>query len=105
MKTPCNAVPHDDRSQMLSMKDGGKVQPGIASSFEFTPAASSTHLRVLKEAGLVGELRACQGGAYSVNKEKISVVMDFSDLSRDDEPIRSKGHAEEGKNEEKAGRR
>jgi DNA-binding transcriptional ArsR family regulator len=85
---------------------GGKIQPGIASSFEFTPAASSTHLRVLKEAGLVGELRACQDRTYSVNDEKISVVMDFSDLSLDEERIRSKGHAEEGKNEEEeAGRR
>jgi DNA-binding transcriptional ArsR family regulator len=106
MKSLCKAVAHDNHSRMLLMKDREEIQTRIGSSSDFTPAASSTHLRVLKEAGLVGEIVAYQDRAYySVNKEKISVVMDFSVPSRDEEHIRSKGDAEGQNEEEEAGRR
>ncbi len=50
----------DNRRQMLLLlKDGEKTPTEMAKSFEFTLPAVSTHLRVLRDAGLVSE-RGCE---------------------------------------------
>ena len=56
--------------------------------------ALSTHLRVLREAGLVNERRAGQNRFYSVNREKMSEMRLFFEGFWDDALLNLKRHAE-----------
>jgi DNA-binding transcriptional ArsR family regulator len=79
---------------LLLLKDGEKTPTEMAKSFEFTLPAVSTHLRVLKDAGLVSERKVDQNRFYSVNKEMMSEMVEFFDISWDDKLTRLKEHAE-----------
>ena len=88
----------DSRRQMLLLlKDGEKTPTEMAKSFQFTLPAVSTHLRVLKDAGLVSERRVGQNRLYSVNREKMSEMVEFFDVFWDDKLTRLKEHLEDKK--------
>ncbi|MCI0561636.1 MAG: metalloregulator ArsR/SmtB family transcription factor [Nitrososphaera sp.] len=85
MGSPWKAVADSSRRQMLLiLKDGEKTPSEIATHFEFTLPALSTHLRVLKDAGLVSERKEGQNRFYSVNREAMSEMLQFFDLFWDD---------------------
>ena len=92
------AVADSSRRQiLLLLKDGEKTPSEIAGNFEFTLPALSTHLRVLREADLVGERRAGQKRYYSINKQKMTEMMRFFDEFWDDSIYSLKHHAESRK--------
>jgi DNA-binding transcriptional ArsR family regulator len=80
---------------LILLKDGERTPSEIASNFDFTLPAVSTHLRVLKDAGLVSERRVGQNRLYSVNRDKMSEMLKFFDLFWDDNLARLKAHAED----------
>jgi DNA-binding transcriptional ArsR family regulator len=95
MVTPWKAVADDNRRQMLLLlKDGEKTPTQMASNFDFTLSALSTHLRVLRDAGLVSERKVGQNRLYSVNREKMSEMMEFFDMFWDVNLTRLKEHVE-----------
>lgn len=85
MGSPWKAIADDSRRQMLMMlKDGEKTPSQIATHFHFTLPALSTHLKVLRDAGLVSEHKQGQNRFYSVNKDAMSEMMQFFDMFWDD---------------------
>jgi ArsR family transcriptional regulator, arsenate/arsenite/antimonite-responsive transcriptional repressor len=81
MDSPWKAVADDSRQQMLLiLKDGEKTPSEIATHFDFTLPALSTHLKVLRDAGLVSEHKKGQNRFYSVNRDSMSEMMQFFDL-------------------------
>jgi ArsR family transcriptional regulator len=81
MDSPWKAVADDSRRQMLLiLKDGEKTPSEIATHFDFTLPALSTHLKVLRDAGLVSERKKGQNRFYSVNRDSMSEMMQFFDL-------------------------
>jgi ArsR family transcriptional regulator, arsenate/arsenite/antimonite-responsive transcriptional repressor len=85
MGSSWKAVADDNRRQMLVMlKSGEKTPTEIARHFDFTLPALSTHLKVLKDAGLVSERKEGQNRFYSVNRDRMSEMMQFFDLFWDD---------------------
>ena len=95
MVTPWKAVADDSRRQMLLLlKDGEKTPTQMASNFDFTLPALSTHLRVLRDAGLVSERKVGQNRLHSVNREKMSEMMEFFDRFWDVNLTRLKEHVE-----------
>jgi ArsR family transcriptional regulator, arsenate/arsenite/antimonite-responsive transcriptional repressor len=92
------AVADDNRRQLLLLlKDGEKTPTQMVKSFQFTLPALSTHLRVLRDADLVKERKVGQNRFYSVNRDKMSEMMQFFDgfwdenLSRLEQHIEAKG--------------
>jgi len=87
------AVADGSRRQiLLLLKDGEKTPTEIARNFEFTLPALSTHLRVLREAELVGERKAGQKRYYSLNREKMTEMMRFFDGFWDESLNRLRRH-------------
>ena len=85
MGSKWKAVADDSRRHvLLLLKDREKTPSEIATHFDFTLPALSTHLKVLKDAGLVNERREGQNRFYSVNKDAMSEMMQFLDLFWDD---------------------
>lgn len=81
MDSPWKAVADDSRRQMrLILKDGEKTPSEISTHFDFTLPALSTHLKVLRDAGLVSERKKGQNRFYSVNRDSMSEMMQFFDL-------------------------
>ena len=81
MASAWKAVADDSRRQvLLILRDGEKTPSEIATHFEFTLAALSTHLRVLKDADLVRERKEGQRRFYSINKDGMSEMIEFFDL-------------------------
>lgn len=79
------AVADDSRRQvLLLLKSKERTPSEIATHFDFTLPALSTHLKVLRDAGLVSERREGQNRYYSVNREGMSEMMKFFDLFWDD---------------------
>ncbi len=71
----------DNRRQvLLLLKDGEKTPTEMAKSFEFTLPALLTHLRVLRDTDLVRDRKVGQNRFYSVNKEKMSEMIEFFDI-------------------------
>ena len=98
MGSSWKAMADDSRRQLLLLlKDGEKTPTQMAQSFDFTLPALSTHLRVLREAGLVNERRSGQNRFYSVNRDKMSEMVSFFDGFWDDKLARLKKHVEKGK--------
>src|SRR5271167_500978 len=98
MGSSWKAMADDSRRQMLLLlKDGEKTPTEMAKSFEFTLPAVSTHLRVLKDAGLVSERKVGQNRFYSVNREKLSEMMTFFDGFWNDKLTLLKEHVEKKK--------
>jgi DNA-binding transcriptional ArsR family regulator len=69
---------------LLLLKDREKTPSEIATHFDFTLPALSTHLKVLRDAGLVSERKEGQNRYYSVNRDSMSDMMQFFDLFWDD---------------------
>jgi ArsR family transcriptional regulator, arsenate/arsenite/antimonite-responsive transcriptional repressor len=89
------AVADESRRQiLLLLKDGEKTPGELAGKFAFTLPALSTHLRVLREADLVGERKVGQNRFYSLNREKMTEMMSFFDEFWDDSLSRLKRHVE-----------
>lgn len=85
MGSTWKAVADDSRRQMLLLLKGGEKTPSeIATHFDFTFPALSTHLRVLKDAGLVSERKEGQNRYYSVNKGALAEMLRFFDQFWDD---------------------
>ena len=81
MGSAWKAVADDSRRQVLVLlKDGEKTPSEIATHFEFTFPALSTHLRVLRDAGLVKERKEGQRKLYSVNRDGMSEMVEFFDM-------------------------
>ncbi len=62
------------------LKEKERTPTEIATHFDFTLPAISTHLRVLRDAGLVSERKEGQKRLYSVNRAKMSEMMRFFDM-------------------------
>lgn len=85
MGSPWKAIADDSRRQILVMlKERERTPTEIAIHFDFTLPALSTHLRVLRDAGLVNERKEGQNRLYSVNRDKMSEMMKFFDTFWDD---------------------
>jgi ArsR family transcriptional regulator, arsenate/arsenite/antimonite-responsive transcriptional repressor len=85
MGSAWKAVADDNRRQvLLLLKDGEKTPSEILTHFEFTLPALSTHLRVLRDAGLVKERREGQRKLYSVDREGMAEIVEFLDLFWED---------------------
>jgi ArsR family transcriptional regulator, arsenate/arsenite/antimonite-responsive transcriptional repressor len=85
MGSTWKALADDSRRQVLViLKDGEKTPTEMATHFNFTLPALSTHLRVLRDAGLVSERKEGQRKYYSVNREGMSEMVEFFDAFWDD---------------------
>ena len=85
MGSPWKAIADDSRRQILVMlKEKERTPTEIATHFDFTLPALSTHLRVLRDANLVSERKEGQKRLYSVNRDRISEMMRFFDAFWDD---------------------
>ncbi len=85
MGSPWKAIADDSRRQVLMLlKNKERTPSEIATHFDFTLPALSTHLKVLRDAGLVNERREGQNRYYSVNRDGMSEMMRFFDQFWDD---------------------
>jgi ArsR family transcriptional regulator, arsenate/arsenite/antimonite-responsive transcriptional repressor len=83
--SPWKALADDSRRQVLMLlKNKERTPSEIATHFDFTLPALSTHLKVLRDAGLVNERRKGQNRYYSVNRDGMSEMMRFFDQFWDD---------------------
>ena len=82
MGSPWKAIADDSRRQiLLILKDREKTPGEIATHFDFTLPALSTHLKVLREAGLVNERKEGQNRFYSINqKQSLEMVKFFENM-------------------------
>jgi DNA-binding transcriptional ArsR family regulator len=82
MGSPWKAISDDNRRQILILlgKEGEKTPSEIATNFDFTLPALSSHLKVLKDAGLLNERKAGQYRYYSVDKEGMIGMAGFFDV-------------------------
>jgi DNA-binding transcriptional ArsR family regulator len=72
------AIAEPKRREILRLLAGGERSAGeIASRFSVTQPAISQHLKVLKEAGLVGERRDGNRRIYSVRSEGLDDINTF----------------------------
>ncbi len=80
MGSPWKALSDDSRRGILLLLKNREMTPTkIAEHFNFTLPALSSHLRVLKEADLVTEIRKGQNRFYSLNKKTTSELVRFFD--------------------------
>jgi DNA-binding transcriptional ArsR family regulator len=79
---------------LVLLKEGERTPKEMASSFDFTFPALSTHLRVLKEAGLVKERRAGKNRYYSLDRDKMIEMMEFFDQFWGERLVKLKRHVE-----------
>jgi len=85
MGSPWKALADDIRRQVLMLlKNKERTPSEIGTHFDFTMPALSTHLKVLRDAGLVNERREGQNRLYSVNRDGMSEMMRFFDQFWDD---------------------
>lgn len=72
------AIAQPKRREILRLLAGGELSAGeIASRFEVTQPAISQHLKVLREAGLIGERRDGTRRLYSVRSEGLADLHAF----------------------------
>jgi DNA-binding transcriptional ArsR family regulator len=72
------AIAQPTRREILRLLAGGEQSAGvIASRFDVTQPAVSQHLKVLREAGLVGERREGTRRVYSLRAEGLSDLHQF----------------------------
>jgi ArsR family transcriptional regulator, arsenate/arsenite/antimonite-responsive transcriptional repressor len=85
MGSAWKAMADDNRRQvLLLLKDEEKTPSEIATHFDFSLPALSTHLRVLRDAGLVKERKEGQRKLYSVNRDGLTEMIDFLELFWDE---------------------
>lgn len=85
MGSPWKAIADDSRRQILVMlKQRERTPTEIAAHFDFTLPALSTHLKVLRDAGLVSERKEGQNKFYTVNRDGMTEMTRFFDIFWDD---------------------
>ena len=78
MGSEWKAISDDSRRQILLLLKKKNMTPSeIAKKFNFTFPAISSHLRILKEADLVTEIKQGKNRIYSLNEEKTLEMMKF----------------------------
>ncbi len=95
MGSPWKAIADDSRRQILVLlKEGEKTPTEIATHFDFTLPALSTHLKVLRDAGLVSERKEGQNRFYAVNRAGMTKMTRFFDMFWDDRLMGLKEYVE-----------
>lgn len=85
MGSPWKAVADDSRRHVLVLlKEKERTPTEIATHFDFSLPALSTHLKVLRDAGLVSERKEGQNKYYSVNRGEMTKMARFFDQFWDD---------------------
>lgn len=80
MGTVWKALADDSRRQILLMLIEGEKSPSeMVAKFRFTMPALSTHLKILRDAGLVSERREGQRRRYSLNANGMDELFRFVD--------------------------
>src|ERR671931_147460 len=80
MGSPWKALSDDSRRGiLLLLKDRDMTPTEIAEHFSFTLPALSSHLRVLKDADLITEIKRGQNRFYSLNRKTTSQLVQFFD--------------------------
>lgn len=80
MGTVWKALADDSRRQvLLILIDGEKSPSEMVAKFNFTMPALSTHLRILKDAGLIVEHREGKRRLYSLNADGMNELFEFVD--------------------------
>jgi len=104
MGSPWKALSDDNRRQiMLLLKNKEMIPTEIAEHFNFTLPALSSHLRILKDADLVSEIKRGQNRFYSLNRKTTSEIVRFFDdmydynLNSLKEYVENKGSISRGK--------
>ena len=65
----------------MLLKNNDLTPTEVAKHFDFTMSAVSTHLRVLRDAGLVSEQRKGKNKYYSINQEHaLDMLRFFEDM-------------------------
>jgi ArsR family transcriptional regulator, arsenate/arsenite/antimonite-responsive transcriptional repressor len=82
MASPWKALSDDNRRGILLLLKNSDMNPTeIAEHFNFTLPALSSHLRVLKDADLITEIKKGQYRFYSLNrKTTLELVRFFDDM-------------------------
>jgi ArsR family transcriptional regulator, arsenate/arsenite/antimonite-responsive transcriptional repressor len=82
MGSPWKALSDDNRRGILLLLKNSDMNPTeIAEHFNFTLPALSSHLRVLKDADLITEIKKGQYRFYSLNrKTTLELVRFFDDM-------------------------
>lgn len=81
MGSPWKAIADDSRRQiLLILKERERTPTEIAAHFDFTLPALSTHLKVLRDAGLVSERKEGQNRFYAVNRAGMTEMAHFFDM-------------------------
>jgi ArsR family transcriptional regulator, arsenate/arsenite/antimonite-responsive transcriptional repressor len=80
MGSPWKALSDDSRRGILLLLKNRDMTPTeIAEHFNFTLPALSSHLRVLKDADLITEIKKGQNRFYSLNRRTTSELVQFFD--------------------------
>jgi ArsR family transcriptional regulator len=80
MGSPWKALSDDSRRGILLLLKNREMTPTkIAEHFNFTLPALSSHLRVLKDADLITEIKRGQNRFYSLNRKTTSELVRFFD--------------------------
>jgi DNA-binding transcriptional ArsR family regulator len=80
MASPWKALSDDNRRGiMLLLKNSDMTPTKIAEHFNFTLPALSSHLRILKDADLITEIKRGQYRFYSLNRKTTSELVRFFD--------------------------
>lgn len=74
-----DAIAHPARRQVMDvLRDGPRRVNDLAGAFAMSRPAVSQHLRVLREAGLVGETRVGRERHYHLNAAPLRVVNEWT---------------------------
>src|SRR5918911_3795268 len=80
MGSPWKALSDDSRRGILLLLKNRNMTPTeIGEHFNFTLSALSSHLRVLKDADLITEIKKGQNRFYSLNRKTTSELVRFFD--------------------------
>ena len=80
MASPWKALSDDNRRGILLLLKNSDMTPTkIAEHFNFTLPALSSHLRILKDADLITEIKRGQYRFYSLNRKTTSELVRFFD--------------------------
>ncbi len=78
MGSPWKALADDNRRQiLLILKKKDMIPTEIAKHFNFTLAAVSTHLRILRDADLLTEKKLGKNRFYSLNNKRTLDMIEF----------------------------
>jgi len=78
MGSPWKALSDDNRRQILLLLKDKKMTPSeLATHFDFTLPAVSSHLRVLKEADLITSKKQGKNEFYSINQKQALELLKF----------------------------